>query len=59
MMPEYPYVYIIKRYNHPKTGKRCRIIKYFKGNRNVLLEFEDGFRMITTVNGIRKGKCIK
>jgi len=53
---EYPYIWTW-RYRPPsRYGQRCRVVASGKSGRgnNVLIEFEDGFRIITDRRGLRK-----
>ena len=54
---DYPYVYRWK--NNPERarfyGKPCRVVARGKLN-TVLLEFEDGERLVTSGNSIRQRK---
>ena len=51
MTPEYPYVYFWNRMG--RKGQRCRLLVRGKFN-SCLLEFEDGYRAITSRNALRK-----
>ena len=49
----FPYIY---RWSHQgRKGQRCRLVA--RGTMNsVLLEFEDGYRMVTSGNALKKAK---
>ena len=55
---DFPYIYAWKRLDwtgrHYK-GERCRLLARGKFN-SCLLEFEDGFKVITSRNALRKFK---
>jgi len=46
------HFYRIKRYGSPYFGQPCRVL--LAGRGSVLIEFEDGYRMVTTRYGIRR-----
>lgn len=49
----FPYVYRWDRQG--RKGQRCRLVT--RGTMNsVLLEFEDGYRMVTSGNSLKKAK---
>lgn len=54
----YPYIYVWK--NNSERAKfhkaRCRIVKQMRST--VLVEFENGFRMVTSLNALRKPKNV-
>jgi hypothetical protein len=47
------HVYRIRRWGSSRFGKACRVLARGR-NGNVLLEFEDGYRMVTTRWGVRR-----
>jgi hypothetical protein len=53
--PPLPYVY---RFTFPtgRRGQRCRVLARGRGPgpRNLLLEFADGFRLVSTWRSVRK-----
>uniref|UniRef100_A0A6H1ZCP7 Uncharacterized protein n=1 Tax=viral metagenome TaxID=1070528 RepID=A0A6H1ZCP7_9ZZZZ len=48
-----PHFYRIKRWGSTRFGEPCRVLA---GGRNgsILIEFEDGYRMVTTRHGVRR-----
>jgi hypothetical protein len=61
-MTEFPYVWAWDRYrcfewNIPGgyKGKRCRLLASTRMN-SVAIEFEDGYRTITSRNGLKRAK---
>lgn len=48
------HVYRIKRWGSPRFGQPCRIVIGRSRNGNILIEFADGFRMVTTRFGVRR-----
>jgi hypothetical protein len=54
----YPYVYVWRAIGWrilDRKGQRCRVVA--RGTMNsCLLEFEDGFRVVTSRNAIRRRK---
>lgn len=53
MSAEYPYVYYWNRQG--RKGQLCRVTARGKMN-SCCVEFEDGYKMITSRNAIRKAK---
>jgi hypothetical protein len=49
---EFPYVYYWKRQG--RKGQRCRVIIRAKVMNSCLIEFDDGYTMVTSRNAIRK-----
>ena len=50
-MTEFPYIYFWNRMN--RKGQFCKVV--VRGKRNsCLVEFEDGYRAVTSRNAIRK-----
>lgn len=56
MSEEYPYVFSWK--NDPKRaslfGRRCRVLDRGTTLRSVLVEFEDGERVVTSARALRR-----
>lgn len=52
-MPEFTYIYHWNRQG--RKGQRCRLLARGKMN-SILVEFEDGYQMITSGNAIRRAK---
>ena len=50
-MPDFPYVYYWHR--RGRRGLRCRVLVRGKMN-SCLVEFTDGYRMVTSRNAIRR-----
>lgn len=49
----FPYIYFWNRMG--RKGQRCRVL--VRGSRNSrLVEFEDGYRAVTSGNALRKAK---
>lgn len=46
------HLYRIRRWGSPRFGAACRVLAGGRGN--VLIEFEDGYRMVTTRYGVRR-----
>lgn len=53
MTDEYPYYWRVKTRLPERMGHKCRVLVRGKLN-NALVEFEDGHRIITSRNYIRK-----
>ncbi len=52
-MPDFPYYWRVKTRLPERKNKPCRVIVRGKMN-SALIEFEDGYRVITSRNYIRK-----
>lgn len=50
---EYPYYWRVKTRLPERTGQKCRVLVRGKLN-NALVEFEDGYKIITSRNYMRK-----
>lgn len=48
------HVYRIKRWGSERFGQACRIVIGRSRNGNILIEFADGFRMVTTRHAVRR-----
>ena len=46
------HFYRIKRWGSPRFGSPCRVLACGRGN--ILIEFGDGHRMVTTRYGVRR-----
>ena len=57
-MTTYPYIWVWGKYptDHARKGKRCRVLARSLRMNSALVEFEDGFRVITSRNGLRKAE---
>jgi hypothetical protein len=62
-MTEFPYVWAWDRYpcfawNLPEgyKGKRCRLLVTSTRMNSAAIEFEDGYRTITSRNGLKRAK---
>ncbi len=54
-MNEYPYVWRVHTRLPERYGQRCKI--HLRGAlNNVLVEFEDGFTVVTSRNYVRRAK---
>jgi hypothetical protein len=53
--PEYPYVWRVKTRLPERKGQRCRVLMRMKMN-SCVVEFEDGARVVTSRNYVRKVK---
>ena len=51
-MPDYPMVWYWKTKLPERKGQRCRVLVRGRMN-NILVEFEDGFRVITGKYAVR------
>jgi hypothetical protein len=63
-MSEFPYVWAWSKYPCGEwgvpgnyKGKRCRVLARSTQMNSVALEFEDGYRTITSRNGLRRAKA--
>lgn len=55
MSKEYPYVWRVRTRLAHRKGQSCRVL--IRGGMNsALVEFEDGFRCVTSRNYFRKAK---
>lgn len=58
MPEEYPYIYAWK--NNPEReklfGKRCRVVNDGLRLRSILIEFEDGKKVVTSARAIRRAE---
>lgn len=58
--PEAPFDHVFRWKNNDRRaklfGKRCRILAYGPTMRSVLVEFEEGERVITSVRALHKEK---
>jgi len=54
---EFRYTWRFKRRLPERYGAKCRIVQRSTGPgpRNILVEFEDGYRVITTWRAVKKG----
>jgi hypothetical protein len=52
MTPEFKYVWFWRKRLPERKGMRCRIL--VKGTKSIMIQFEDGNRVITSLNAIRK-----
>ena len=53
-MNEYPYIWRVKTRLPERKGERCKVL--VRGAMNsALIEFEDGYKVVTSRNYIRKG----
>lgn len=50
-MTEFPYIWFWRRLG--RKGQRCRVLARGAMN-SALLEFEDGYQVVTSRNGIRR-----
>lgn len=55
MKVEYPYYWRVKTRFPERKGQLCNVLVRGKMN-NCLVEFEDGFRVVTSRNYVRKVK---
>lgn len=53
MPVDYPYIWRVRTRLPDRKGQRCRVLKRGKMN-SCLVEFEDGYRVITSRNYLRK-----
>lgn len=55
-MPAFPYAYVWG--NNPRRaelkGRRCRVVVGPAANRTVLVEFDDGERVTTSIRALRR-----
>lgn len=58
MLDSFPYVWVWKKRLPERHGQRCAllIISAPRTMNNCLLQFQDGFLVITSLNGIRRAK---
>lgn len=49
----YPYIWRVKSRLAERKGQRCRMVKRYSMN-SALVEFEDGFLVVTSRNYLRK-----
>lgn len=54
-LTEFPYYWRVRKYHPERFGQACRIL-VVGSKLSVMLEFEDGFRTISSLNYIRKRK---
>lgn len=54
-MTDYPYIWFWKSKLPERKGQRCRVITRGRLN-SVLVEFEDGFQVVTSRYAVRKRK---
>jgi len=55
-MNDYPYIWRVKSRLPNRKGQRCRVI--LRGGMNsALVEFEDGERVVTSRNYLRRATC--
>lgn len=57
-MKEYPYVWRVRTRLPERFGQRCAMVVKARRMNSVLLEFEDGYRVITSLNYIRRAPMI-
>ena len=53
-MPEPTHFYRIKRCGSDRFKQPCRVLVGRSRNGNILIEFADGFRLVTTRYGVRR-----
>lgn len=53
-MKDFPYTYAWHRCD--RKGQRCRVFARSRRMNSVGLEFEDGFKMVTSANALRRVK---
>lgn len=52
MPPDFTYIWFWRRRLPERKGQRCRILVH--GTKSIMIQFEDGIRVITSLNAIRK-----
>ena len=53
-MTGFSHIYYVKRYGIGRFKQPCRILAKSPTNGNLLIEFEDGYRMITCRRCVRR-----
>jgi hypothetical protein len=53
-MTEFPLVWRVRTRFPERKGTRCRILIRSTRMNSVLVEFEDGFRAVTSINYVRR-----
>lgn len=53
-MNEYPYIWRVKTRLPERFGQRCRVLVRAKRMNSALVEFEDGYRVVTSRNYLRR-----
>jgi hypothetical protein len=51
---EYPYVWHWRSRLGDRKGQRCRVVVRARAFNSALVEFEDGYRVVTSRNALRK-----
>lgn len=51
---DYPYVWRVRTTFPERKGTRCRVLARSRRMNSALVEFEDGFKVITSRNYVRK-----
>lgn len=56
MLCEYPYIWFWRTRLPERKGQRCRVLVRAKAMNSILVEFEDGYRVVTSRFAVRKAK---
>jgi hypothetical protein len=57
-MSEFPYIWRVKTHYPERQGQRCKVLVRGKHMNSALVEFEDGFKIVTSRNYLRKAPDI-
>ncbi len=50
----FPYVWYWRKHLPGRKGQRCRVLTRSRRMNSALIEFEDGFRVVTSRNALRR-----
>jgi hypothetical protein len=54
--PAYPYVWRVRTRLPERKGQRCRVLVRSRRMNSALIEFTDGYKVVTSRNYIRKAR---
>lgn len=55
-MSDYPYIWRVRSRLPERFSQRCRVVVRAKSMNSALVEFEDGYRVVTSRNYLRRAE---